>query len=83
MDQALCRFGQICLQMAAKPGVVIEDGQGHGTMPFAFGVEDADFCLVKIQVPEAVDMGYFKPRISRFGAVGGFLCPSVGWAGSR
>ena len=40
--------------------MVIEYGQHHGAMPFAFCVENTDSCLVKIQVPEAVNMGYFE-----------------------
>jgi hypothetical protein len=60
MDQALCRFGQIQLQMTTQAGVVIEYGQYHGTVPLTQCIENANFCLVKVQVPEAMDMEYFE-----------------------
>ena len=51
MDQALGRFSQIHLQVTAQPRVVIDDGKDHGTVPYAFFVENADFRLVEIQMP--------------------------------
>lgn len=73
MDQALCRFGQIQLQMTAKPRVIIDDGQCHGTVPCALFVENADLGLVKIKVPEAMHMrcfeiAYFTMLTSFFGS---------------
>ena len=62
MDQALCRFGQIQLQMTAKPRVIVDDGQCHGTVPCSLFVENADFGQVKIKVPEAMDMGKLRNR---------------------
>jgi len=60
MDQAFGRFGQIQLQMATQPTVIIEYGQYRGAVPLTQCIENADFSLVKIQVPEAMDMGYFE-----------------------
>ena len=60
MDQTFRRFGQIQLQMATQPTVIIEYSQYHGALPLTQCIEDADFCLVKVQVPEAMDMGYFE-----------------------
>ena len=61
MDQALCRFVQIHLQMAAKTGVVVEYGQHNGAVPFAVGIDDTDFGLMKVQVPQAMDIRHFEP----------------------
>ena len=59
VHEAFGRLGQIKLQMAAQPGAVVADGQRHGPMPAAGGVHDGDFGLVKVQMPEPVDMGHF------------------------
>ena len=52
MDQTFRRFGQIQLQMAAQPTVIIEYGKYHGAVPLAQCVENADFYLVKVYSPE-------------------------------
>jgi hypothetical protein len=79
MDQALGRFGQVKLQMAAQPAVVVADGKGHGPMPFTRGIQDADFGLVKVQMPQAMDMGHFKAaHLPALEPVGGPLLSAAG-----
>jgi len=76
MDQTFCRFGQVQLQMTAKTGVVIEYGQHNRTVPFAFCVENTDFCLVIIQVPKAMNIGDFETtNLTVLASQGGLSLP--------
>ncbi len=40
--------------------MIIEDSQGHGAMPFSRSIQNADFSLVEVQVPQTMDMRDFK-----------------------
>ena len=56
MTQFTSAFGQIPLQVAAKPGVVVEDAEQNGIGPLAVGPQHAQGAVMKIQMPESVDV---------------------------
>lgn len=71
--------------MAAQPAGVIAEGKGHGAMPFSRGVQDADFGLMEVQMPQAMNMGHFKtahlPALKALGGplvTAGRLCRLMG-----
>ena len=82
VHQAFGGFRQIKLQMTAQPRVIVEDGKGHRTMPLARWVQDADFRLVKVQMPQTMNMADFItshfPALETFG---GLSCPGLALAG--
>lgn len=82
VDQTLGRFGQVELQVAAQPAVVITDGKSHGAMPLSRIIDDADPGLVKIQMPQAVDMGHLKAAHLPRQSSAARCWPYIGCAGS-
>src|SRR5467141_1427720 len=49
-------FGQIPLEMATEPGTVIEDAEQNRIDPLAIGLEHAQGAVMKIQMPQSVDI---------------------------
>jgi hypothetical protein len=60
MAEFLCPFGQIPLEVAAEPGTVIEHAQQNRVGPLAVGQKHTQGAVVKIQMPEAIDILAFK-----------------------
>ena len=49
-------FSQVPLRMAAKPGVVVEHAQQDRVEPLAIGQQHAHRAVMKVQVPQPVDI---------------------------
>ena len=59
MTQFASAFGQIPLEMTAEPGAVIEDPQQNRIYPLAVGPQHAQGAVMKIQMPESIDIFAF------------------------
>ena len=57
VDERLCGFLGVPLQVTAESGAVIEDAQQMGLCPLPVPTEDGARALVKVEVPETVDVG--------------------------
>ena len=57
MDEGLGGLFEVPLQMAAEPGVVVENAEQLGLAPLSVCGKDPARALVKVQVPEAVHVG--------------------------
>src|SRR5208283_2656446 len=69
-------FGQIPLQMATEPRVVIEDAQQDRIGPLAVGPQHAQGAVMKVQMPESVDVfAFVTADLAGFIAVLGGLGP--------
>ena len=59
MAELFGAFAQIPLGMATEPGVVIQDAQQQRIGPLTVLQEHAQRPMMKVQVPQAVDIGVF------------------------
>ena len=59
MTEFLRALGQIPLRMATKPGMIIEQGQQNGISPVAIVQEHTRRAVMKIQMPQRVDVVTF------------------------
>jgi hypothetical protein len=82
MHQAFSGLGQVELQVAAKPRVIIQDGECERVDPATGFIQQPDFGQVKVQVPEGMDMGGFEAsHLALFAAASGDLLADAGLSG--
>jgi len=80
VDQGLCRFCQIKLQMATQSGTVIKNGQGNRLLPASGRIEYFNSGLMIIEMPQGMDMGRFKTAyLTLFKPIGSATL-SGGWS---
>ena len=71
VDEVLGGLGEVPLQMAAQPRMVVEDAQGDGRLPAAAGREDLQPAVVEIAVPQRADvLGFVAADLALFAALG-------------